>query len=111
MDLELEWDPCPGDQFQTVRGGAEFAECMAHYEVGDALPVVVRHWWDSQGFYVWDLESVGGCARAIEPDSEGSFEKSQECHDVIAHGVVVGFECSRLPFQELVAVCPWMERN
>jgi hypothetical protein len=94
-----------------VRGDAAFAECMTQYEVGDALPVVVRHWWDSRGYYVWDIESVGACAHAIEPGAEGSFEKSQECHDVVQHGVTVGFECNRQPFQELVAVCPWMARE
>lgn len=111
VDVELEWDPCPGDQFQAVRGDAEFAECMAQYEIGDALPVVVRHWWDSRGYYVWDVESVGGCRHDIEPGAEGSFEKSQECHDVVRHGVAVGFECNRQPFEELVAVCPWMARQ
>jgi hypothetical protein len=111
VDVELEWDPCPGDQFQAVRGDAEFAECMAQYELGDALPVVVRHWWDSRGSYVWDVESVGACAREIEPGTEGSFEKSQECHDVVHQGVTVGFECNRQPFEQLVAVCPWMARQ
>ena len=111
IDVELEWDPCPGDQFQAVRGGAEFARCMQRYEIGDAVPVVVRHWWDGRGYYVWDLESVGGCAHEIEPTSEGSFEKSQECHEVLSHGLDVGFECDRQPFAELVSVCPWMARH
>lgn len=111
VDLELEWDPCPGDQFQAVRGGAEFARCMERYEVGDAVPVTIRHWWDTRGYYRWDLESVGDCAHEIEPDASGSFEKSQECHDVVQHGAVVGFECNRQPFEELVSVCPWMARE
>ncbi|MEI8256490.1 MAG: hypothetical protein WCJ30_12520 [Deltaproteobacteria bacterium] len=111
VDLELEWDACPGDQFQVVRGGAAFARCMARYSIGDALPVTVRHWWDSRGYYVWDLESVGVCRREIEPASEGSFEKSQECHDVRTHGFDVGFECNRRPFEQLVSVCPWMARQ
>lgn len=111
VDVELEWDPCPGDQFQVVRGDGAFAECLARYEVGDALPVVVQHSWDSRGYYVWDLESVGGCAHAIERGAEGSFEKSQECHEVLRQGIAVGFECNRQPFEELVAVCPWMARE
>src|SRR4051812_6265816 len=80
VDIELEWDPCPGDQFQVVRGGAAFARCLARYEVGDMLPVRVRHYWDTRGFYKWDVYQVGDCPREIEPSSEGSFEKSQECH-------------------------------
>ncbi len=111
VDVELEWDPCPGDQFQVVRGGAEFARCMAQYTVGQALPVNVVHWWDSRGYYVWDVESVGACRREVEPTSEGSFEKSQECHDVQSHGFNVGFECNRRPFERLVSVCPWMVRQ
>ncbi|HEU4533172.1 MAG TPA: hypothetical protein VFS00_03605, partial [Polyangiaceae bacterium] len=49
VDAELEWDPCPGDQFETVRGGPEFAACMTKYKVGDMLPVVVRHAWSTRG--------------------------------------------------------------
>ena len=41
LDLELEWDPCPGDQFQVVRGGKEFAACMAKHKEGDLVPVRV----------------------------------------------------------------------
>src|SRR4029079_16588832 len=77
VDLELEWDPCPGDQFQVVRGGKDFATCMTKYEVGDFVPVRVLHHWDTRGYYTWDLFQVGDCGRAIEEDSEGSYEKSQ----------------------------------
>ena len=61
MDVELEWDPCPGDQFQVVRGGKEFAKCIAQYEVGKLLPVLVKHWWDDRGYYVWDVYKIGDC--------------------------------------------------
>ena len=43
VDVEFEWDPCPGDQFQVVRGGREFAACMEKYKIGDLLPVQVVH--------------------------------------------------------------------
>ncbi|MET0795628.1 MAG: hypothetical protein ABW061_29190, partial [Polyangiaceae bacterium] len=46
VDLELEWDPCPGDQFQVIRGGKEFAACMQRHEVGTLVPVLVKQWWD-----------------------------------------------------------------
>jgi hypothetical protein len=111
MDVELEWDPCPGDQFQVVRGGAEFAACMEQYPVGKLLPVLVKHWWDNRGYYVWDLYQVGNCKREIEPESEGSYEKSQECSDVEMYGHGTGFSCSRRPFKDLVATCPWMARQ
>ena len=80
-------------------------------ELGESLPVHVRHWWDSRGFYTWDIEQVGVCRRDIEPASEGSFERSQECRDVLAHGSPVGFQCNRRPFDRLVSVCPWMSRH
>ncbi|HEX7600840.1 MAG TPA: hypothetical protein VF316_04510, partial [Polyangiaceae bacterium] len=35
VDFELEWDPCPGEQLQIVRGDADFAKCMAKYTQGD----------------------------------------------------------------------------
>lgn len=111
VDIELEWDPCPGDQFQVVRGGKEFASCMKQYETGRLLPVLVKHWWDNRGYYVWDVYQVGECKREIEPDSEGSYEKSQECSDVEAYAHPIGFSCSRRPFKGLVNTCPWMARQ
>ena len=111
LDVELEWDPCPGDQFQVVRGGKAFAACMQRYEVGQLVPVLVKHWWDDRGYYVWDVYKIGDCARAIEPGVEGSYEKSQECSDVAAHGRAIGFACDRRPFKGLVSTCPWMARQ
>jgi hypothetical protein len=111
VDYEMEWDPCPGDQAQMVRGGAEFAACMAKYKPGDSVPVRVKHWWDTRGFYTWDVFEVGGCKREIEEPSEGSFEKSQECKDEKSYGNVNGFTCSRRPFARLVKVCPWLSRD
>jgi hypothetical protein len=111
MDVELEWDPCPGDQFQVVRGGKEFAKCIAQYEVGKLLPVLVKHWWDDRGYYVWDVYKIGDCAREIEPGAEGSYEKSQECSDDTAYGRSNGFSCNRRPFKGLVSTCPWMARQ
>ncbi len=111
LDVELEWDPCPGDQFQVVRGGKEFAACMQNQEVGSLVPVHVKHWWDERGYYTWDVYKVGACGREIEPDSEGSYEKSQECSDDTMFGRTAGFKCSRRPFKRLVSVCPWMARQ
>lgn len=111
VDVELEWDPCPGDQFQVVRGGKAFGACMQKYEVGKLLPVLVKHWWDDRGYYVWDVYQVGDCKRDIEPNSEGSYEKSQECIDTLMYGKDTGFSCSRRPFAGLVKTCPWMARQ
>jgi hypothetical protein len=109
-DFKFEWDPCPGDQFQMVRGGREFAACMKKYEVGDYVSVRVRHIWDTHGFYKWDITKVGDCLHTLQPNAEGSYEQSQECTDEIHHGRVVGFACSRTPQKRLIALCPFMAR-
>lgn len=111
LDVELEWDPCPGDQYQVVRGGKEFAACMQRYEDGKLVPVLVKHWWDDRGYYAWDVYKIGECARDIEFGVEGSYEKSQECSDQTMYGRPAGFSCNRRPFKGLVATCPWMARQ
>jgi hypothetical protein len=111
IDFEIEWDACPGDQFQVFRGGQAFAECTAKYAVGDTVPVYVRHWWDDRGYYRWDVERMGDCWHTIEPDAPGSYEKGQECRSVKNHGMKTGFTCSRKPFRRLVKRCPWMARE
>ncbi len=111
VDVELEWDPCPGDQFQVVRGGKEFAACMAKHEKGELLPILVTHQWDERGYYNWAVTKVGECGGDIDGQLEGSYEKSQECREVTQYGSKVGFECSRRPFRDLVAICPWTARE
>jgi hypothetical protein len=111
VDLELEWDPCPGDQFQVIRGNKDFAACTEKYAEGDYVPVRVKQWWDERGFYRWDIFQLGDCTREIDPEAEGSFEKSQECTDVVQYGRTTGFDCLRRPERKLVRVCPWMARR
>ncbi len=111
IDLELEWDPCPGAPCQVVCGGTAFAACMQQYQVGALLPVLVKQWWDERGYYTWDVYKVGACTRPIELHAEGSYEKSQDCRDKIAYGKYSGFTCNRRPFKELLAICPWMARD
>jgi hypothetical protein len=111
VDFEVEWDACPGDQFQVIRGGRWFAACTEKYGVGDTVPVYVRHFWDDRGFYRWDIERMGDCWRPVEPESVGSYEKGQECKDTMNQGFKTGFNCSRKPFRALVKRCPWMARE
>ena len=110
-DFELEWDPCPGDQYQYVRGSREFSACMSKYDKGDYLAVKVRHYWDTRGFYRWDVFQVGDCPRDADPDVEGSYERSQECSDHKAYGESGGFDCNRRTPKRLAKVCPWLSRN
>ena len=111
VDFELEWDPCPGDQFQVIRGNKEFAECTTKYKSGTYVPVIVKHFWDPRGYYRWDIEKMGECDRPIEPQSPGSYEKGQACTEVTQFGHKSGFSCSRKPFKALVSRCPWMARE
>jgi hypothetical protein len=111
LDVELEYDACPGDQLHLVRGGAAFARCMARYADGDLVPVRLRHWWDTRGYYTWDIYQVGACARPIEPDGDGSFARSQECRDHVAYGHANGLYCRRRPRAGLVSVCPWTRQD
>ncbi len=111
VDVELEWDPCPGDQFQMVRGGPEFAACVQKYKRGELVQAEVKHYWDTRGFYRWDISKLGDCKHEVEEFAEGSYEKSQECADVVDYGKSVGFRCSRRPFKDLVATCPFLARH
>lgn len=111
VDFEVEWDPCPGDQFQVIRGNQAFSECSEKYKTGMYVPVVVKHFWDDHGFYRWDIEKLGDCERPVEPRSPGSYEKGQACEDVSQFGRKAGFECSRKPDKQLVKRCPWMARE
>ncbi len=111
VDMELEWDACPGDQFQVVRGGKDFAACTAKYKEGQYVPVQVLHYWDERGYYRWTVEKVGDCARDVQRGAPGSFEKGQACEDVVYHGRVAGFRCSRKADKKLVSICPWMARE
>jgi hypothetical protein len=111
VDMELEWDPCPGDQFQVIRGGKAFAACSAKFKEGQLVPVHVLHYWDDRGFYRWTMEKVGDCAANVQRDDRGSFEKGQTCEDVVFHGRNAGFHCSRRPEKRLISICPWMARQ
>jgi len=111
VDLELEWDPCTGDQFQVIRGGKDFAACTAKFKEGQYVPVHVLHYWDERGYYRWTIEKVGDCERDVQLGSPGSFEKGQACEDVVYHGRVAGFRCSRKADKKLVSICPWMARE
>jgi hypothetical protein len=111
VDVELEWDPCPGQQYQMVRGGAEFAKCTEKFKPGDYVGVIALHFWDPRGYYRYDVEKLGDCKRPVEDRTPGSYEKGQECHDIHHYGRKAGFSCSRLPKRQLIARCPWMKRD
>ncbi len=111
VDVQIEWDPCPGDQVQVIRGGADFAKCMARWSSGDLVPAKVLHFWDTRGYWTSEVYELAGCARPFQVDGVGDYTKSRECRDKASHGRADGFDCSLLPEARLAALCPWMKRE
>lgn len=109
-DVAIRYSDCPGNQQEVVRGGAEFAACMANQKVSSKVPVSLNWYKDKNGYHSWDVTEIAGCKRPPDPNDLGSFETVQECEDVAVHGVVTGFRCKKLPEKQLVAKCPWFQR-
>jgi len=110
IDVELSFVHCPGEQLEVVRGGAEFAECIARYRAGDEVPIRLVTRPSKDGHLAHDVTMIGGCARPPDPADEGSFLTAQECVDVNVHGARVGFRCDRVPRRHLTKLCPWFAR-
>jgi len=111
LDVEVSYADCPGTQLEVIRGGAEFAACMAKHQVGARVPLRLRWHWSKDGHYMWDPFEVGGCARPPDPNDEASFVLAQDCETVKVNGAPVGFHCNRVARPELVAKCPWFRRH
>ena len=110
-DLEFSYPDCPGEQVEVIRGGAEFAECIKKYKMGDKIPAKVLYHWDKGGFYDWDIHEMGGCKRPPDPDDEASFDSVKECEPIVSNGVEEGFMCNYIPQKALLAKCPWFARH
>jgi hypothetical protein len=109
-DVEIEWTDCPGDQHELLRGNTAFTKCLMTQPVHQKLPVQVT-WSSDEAGHDWEIVAIGPCARVPDKDDETSFDSVQECHDVVEHDAVVGFQCDRVPHHELVAKCPWFQRR
>lgn len=109
-DVEFSYKDCPGVQVEVVRGGAEFAECMDRYKIGEKVAVKIEYHWDAAGYWDWDIHAMGVCKRPPEYGDEASFDTVQECEDVVSNGAKVGFHCNRLPQKHLLQKCPWFGR-
>lgn len=112
MDVEINYADCPGDQIEIVRGGKDFAECiLGKYKPEDRVQAKVYWYWDSRGFYKWEVRKLGECERIIDPEDEVSYEIVEECEDYIVYGNKVGFRCKRVATSELIQTCPWFRRK
>jgi hypothetical protein len=106
IDVTLEFPDCPGDQLKTVRGGAEFAQCLQSHKAGETVEAGL-HWGPVVDGYDFEVTEIAGCKRPPDADDESGHEIIQVCKDVEAHGVRIGFFCDRKPSKELLAKCPY----
>ncbi len=107
IDVSLDWTDCPGDQFESIRGGKRLVACMKEIPVGTEVPVTVLHHRTRDGYYLWQITQLGACSRPPDTRDESSFAEVQDCSSVTEHGDPVGFECQREPGEALLAKCPW----
>ena len=112
IDIEFEWESCPGRQIEVIRGGKDFAACVGKLTPGDSVAVKVAwHWEKRESSYDWDIVELGGCKRPFEEQDDASFDEVHVCTDVVQHGEVVGFQCDKSPNAELLSKCPWFRRR
>lgn len=111
-DIEISYKDCPGRQFEIIRGGKEFSECIySKYKVGNFVDVDINWKWDSFGYYKWSVKKIGDCDRIFDPLDEVSYDLVEECEDYVIYGQNVGFTCRRIPTSNLIAKCPWFRKK
>lgn len=106
-DFEFSYVECPGSQFEVIRGGKEFSDCVAKFKVGDKVKVKILHAWDPEGHYDSDVFEVQGCPRPPDKNDEASFKTIRDCSDWTVNGTRVGFQCNYTDKKELNKKCPW----
>jgi len=111
LDFEVSYAECPGNQMEVIRGGAEFAACVAKYKVGDKVKIGIDHERDDEGLYRWTVRRVGECTRVPDPNDEASYAMVRECEDWSVNGTRVGFQCKSVPEKSLIEKCPWFKRR
>jgi hypothetical protein len=112
MDVEVSYVECPGTQIEVIRGGREFAKCIAEkVKVGEKVKVKLEHHYEPEGHYDYDVFEVQGCPRPPDPHDEASYKMVRECADWNVNGVRVGFQCKYQNKTELNRQCPWFRRR
>lgn len=111
VDVDISYRECPGDQDETIRGGFEFAECMAKHKPGDKVKAKIVHRWDKEGHYKWDVVEVAECKRTVDEHDEASYAMVRECEDWSVNGAKVGFQCNVAPQKALLKACPWFKKH
>lgn len=113
IDIEISYNQCPGNQYEVIRGDAEFASCILKTgkKVGEKFLVEIVWKWNPLGYYKWFVVKLDSCERKVDPLDEVSYDLVEECEDYKVYGNVVGFTCRRIPSGNLIQSCPWFRRN
>lgn len=110
-DAEFSYIECPGTQIEVIRGGKEFSECMKKYKVGDKVKAKLTYAWDNEGFWDYDVHTLGDCKRPPDPNDEASYKMIRDCSDWNVNGTRVGFLCKYTDKTELNKKCPWFKKR
>ena len=110
-DFEFSYVECPGTQIEVIRGGKDFAACIAKFKVGEKVKIKIEHHWDAEGFYDADVFEVQGCARPPDPNDEASYKMVRDCEDWNVNGARVGFLCKYSDKKALNKKCPWFKKD
>lgn len=112
LDVEINYPKCPGTQIEIFRGNQEFAKCvLSKYKKRDQVNAEIHWYWNTLGYYQWDIVKLGDCIRWKDPLDEVSYEMIEECEDYNVYGAKVGFVCRKIPTRNLLAACPWFRRE
>jgi len=109
-DVELDFPVCTGEVKKLIRGGGEFATCMAKVPPGTEVPVRLISAMKRDGRRASRVVQVGDCKRAPDPTDSRSYETVRICEKLETDGIVVGFKCDVQASDDVLAACPWLAR-
>lgn len=111
-DLELRFSDCPGDVRKIIRTDESFAKCGEKLRAGEKLPADVSYAYDAER-EGWrdEIVHLGDCDVKTDPKDAANYNRVENCSELKLSGGVVGVHCDLTRSKELVAACPWLDRN
>ena len=106
-DAEVQYTACPGDIRKVLRGGGEFAKCIAEKKPGEELSISMVHALKRNGRYSARVVNIGRCERKPDPTDSRSYDSFRDCTELKTDGISVGFHCEAGSTEKLVKACPW----
>lgn len=107
-DVELAFTSCPGEIKKLLRGGGEFAPCIAKVPAGTELSVKLVTAMKRNGRRAARVVQVGDCKREPDPTDSRSYDTVRICEKTETDGIVVGFKCETQPTPAVLEACPWL---